>query len=275
MQHFTRSLTREIEVGGERLAITLSKEGVSVRPVGGRKPPYHMSWGAWLCACVNHSGDPAPTVEQVRQAFETVKAGAAKPKENPAASTDSKPAPPVPYMPPASPSTASDPTHLTTLLSRVDHWLMEHRRRFHHALLPGATAAECDSLATLLGQPLPEELRSWLSWHNGQSADIPGAFEQNWVLMSAKDIAETKKELDGEAHEGWQRAWVPFLDDEKGNYLCLDIHSPGCPVRECWQGRAEHGVVSPSLAAWVEDFVIALERGAYVEDPERGALVRS
>ena len=52
MQQFTRTLTREIEVAGERLALTLSKEGLSVRPVGGRRPPYNMSWEAWLCACV-------------------------------------------------------------------------------------------------------------------------------------------------------------------------------------------------------------------------------
>jgi len=53
MQQFTRNLTREIEVGGERLALTLSKDGLSVRPVGGRRLPYTRSWAAWVFAWVD------------------------------------------------------------------------------------------------------------------------------------------------------------------------------------------------------------------------------
>ena len=34
MQKFTRAITREIEVGGERLALTFTEQGMSVRPVG-------------------------------------------------------------------------------------------------------------------------------------------------------------------------------------------------------------------------------------------------
>src|SRR5579871_3746106 len=70
MQQFTRSLTREIEVGGERLAVTLSKEGLSVRPVGGRRPPHHMSWETWLCAVVAHAAGQEPTADEVHKAFE-------------------------------------------------------------------------------------------------------------------------------------------------------------------------------------------------------------
>jgi cell wall assembly regulator SMI1 len=92
--------------------------------------------------------------------------------------------------------------------------------------------------------------------------------------MSTREIADAKKELDAQPHEGWQHDWVPFLDDDNGNYLCLDLTSPGCPVRECWRGRSDHPVLAPSLSAWLADFVAALERGAYAEDPERGSLVR-
>jgi hypothetical protein len=76
MQQFTRALTREIEVGGERLALTLSKEGLSVRPVGGRRPPHTMSWAACVCACVSGAGGE-PTADQVEQALKAVRAGAA------------------------------------------------------------------------------------------------------------------------------------------------------------------------------------------------------
>lgn len=161
---------------------------------------------------------------------------------------------------------------MMVLLARLDQWLNMHRQRFQSALQPGATVAECDVLTDAVGKQLPAELRALLMWHNGQNADVPGAFEQNWILMSIEEIAESKKELDAQPHEGWHKDWLPFLDDDNGNYLCLDLGSPGSPVRECWRGRADHPLKSPSLIAWLEAFVNALERGAYVEDPERGSF---
>jgi cell wall assembly regulator SMI1 len=282
MQQFTRNLTREIEVGGERLALTLSKEGLSVRPVGGRRPPHTMSWAACLCACVSGAGHE-PAAEQVKQALESVRAGAAK-ADKEAPSGGHKPpetsdtAPSGGRKPPETSETRgayaprSDADKMTVLLARLDQWLNAERERFQQALRPGATAAECDALASDLGKPLPEELRALLMWHNGQTPDVPGAFEQSWMLLSTEEIAEAKKELDEHPHEGWQKDWLPFLGDDNGDYRCLNLGSPGCPVLECWRGRADHPVIAPSLSAWLESFVAALERGAYVEDPERGTL---
>jgi cell wall assembly regulator SMI1 len=280
MQQFTRNLTREIEVGGERFAITLSKEGLSVRPVGGRRPPHTMSWAACLCACVSGGGQE-PTADQVEQALRAVRAGAAKTAEKAAPSTERQ-SPDSALasggrQPPVSTEQGADAPRspgdkMTVLLARLDQWLNTQRERFQQALNPGATAADCDALAADLGKPLPEELRALLTWHNGQNPDVSGAFEQNWMLLNTNEIAEAKKELDEHPHEGWQNNWLPFLGDDNGNYRCLDLGSSGCPVLECWRGRADHPVVAPSLSAWLESFVAALERGAYAEDPERGTL---
>ena len=266
MQQFTRALTREIEVGGERLALTLSKEGLSVRPVGGRRPPHTMSWSACVCACVA-DGSHEPSDQQVREALKAVRAGAAKSMASaPTGETQVPPPSPVPR------AAASDSDKMMVLLARLDQWLNAERERFKQALQPGATTAECDALTAELSRPLPEELRVLLMWHNGQNPDVPGAFEQSWILMSSDEIAEAKKELDDHPHDGWQKNWLPFLGDDNGDYLCLDLGSSGCPVLECWRGRADHPVVAPSLSAWLEAFVTALERGAYAEDPERGTL---
>ncbi len=302
MQQFTRSLTREIEVGGERLAITLSKEGLSVRPVGGRRPPHTMSWQACMHACVTGVGRE-PSTEEIQQAVEAIKKGGPKPADQgttPATTASEQPASPAsehsaaPHTPPSSATTPESPASehsaaphtsseaasaamgdkITVLLARLDQWIKTHRHRFHKALRPGASAAELDQLAAALGKPLPAELRSLLTWHNGQNADVPGSFEQGWSLMSSQEIAEAKKELDAEPHEGWNKDWVPFLEDETGNYRCLDLSKAGCPVLDCWRGRADHPVVAPSLSAWLADFVHGLENGDYKEDSERGTLSR-
>ena len=60
-----------------------------------------------------------------------------------------------------------------------------------------------------------------------------------------------------------------FVDD-----FANDAAAPVCPVRAFWLGNKEHAVISPSLAAWLRDFVINVENGAYVEEPERGTFLR-
>ena len=70
--------------------------------------------------------------------------------------------------------------------------------------------------------------------------------------------------IHAEGHPGWQRSWVPFLDDDESDYLCLDAGQPGCPVRECWSGQPDHPTVAPSLQAWAEQFVTGLEVRARV-----------
>jgi cell wall assembly regulator SMI1 len=160
------------------------------------------------------------------------------------------------------------------VLGKIDQWLRQHRSRFHESILPGASPGDCEHLATTLGIRLPEDLHAWLTWHNGQNPDVPGALEQSWILMSVEEIIDAKKELDEEGHKGWEKHWLPLLDDDNGNYLCVDVATPHLPVLECWRGREDHPVISPTLAAWAHDFLTALEKGEYREDPERGTFMR-
>jgi cell wall assembly regulator SMI1 len=152
-------------------------------------------------------------------------------------------------------------------LARLDRWLARHRRRFHRGLQPSATAAELKTLDTALARPLPPELRSLLAWHNGQKGDFVGHFEGDWDLLSSAQIADAAKELPA--------GCMPFLGDDNGNYLCLDMRAAGPPVKAFWTGKPELEPVASSLTACLTDFVAAVERGAYHEDPERGTLFRT
>jgi cell wall assembly regulator SMI1 len=164
---------------------------------------------------------------------------------------------------------------MARLLARLDKWLAEHRPHFHRGLLPGATPAELEGLGQSLGVPLPESLKAWLAWHNGLSPDTTARFEEVWTLMNSGQIAEEKRELDADAADtGWQPAWIPFLDNDAGDYVCGDTAQAGVPVREFWQDRKEHAVVAPSLEAWLAERIEAMERGDYSEDPERGTFLR-
>jgi cell wall assembly regulator SMI1 len=179
---------------------------------------------------------------------------------------------PVSSTPPAS---ARDESSVPALLSHLERWLAAHRARFHRGLLPGAGDGDLATLKDALGGAVPHELADLLLWHNGQSPDVPGALENNWNLMSATEIVKAKRALDAQPPAGWRSGWVPFLDDDGGSYLVLDTTHPGNPVRAVWKGKPEHETVAPSLAAWLQDFVRAVEAGKYHEDSERGSFLRA
>jgi cell wall assembly regulator SMI1 len=259
MQKFTRALTREVEVVGERLAVTFSAEGVSVRPVGSRRPPATLSWAALVCA----AGQGEPAADRLAVALAALKGAQIAAKK-------SDPSPADPPQRPAAAQTAD----LPELLARLDAWLQKHRAGYHQGLQPPARADDLADLEKALGFSVPAELRTWLGWHDGQGEDLIGAFRESWKLMSARQIAETCSDLVADPEAGWQRGWVPVLDDDQGDYTCLDTQTAGHPVREVWRGQKDHPPVAPSLAAWTTAFVADVEAGRYSEDPERGEFLR-
>ena len=78
MQKFTRPITREIELGGERLALTFSEQGIAVRPVGSRKPPKEISWAGVLTHMTGPSAGTSPSPEQLSAAVEQLRGPGAK-----------------------------------------------------------------------------------------------------------------------------------------------------------------------------------------------------
>ena len=153
---------------------------------------------------------------------------------------------------------SENPEPLRAALQRIDAWFAKHRPRFAKGLHPGAAVAQLKGL--------PEELRTLLAWHNGQSDEIVGCFEEHWFLLSAAEIRAADVGIAG---------WFPFLDDDAGNYLCLDTTQTPAPVRACDLDEPEGAIVAASLTSWIAAFADDLEAGRYVEDPERGTLMRT
>jgi hypothetical protein len=92
MMKFKRPITREIELGGERVAVTMGESGVSFRPVGSRKPPRDLSWAAILCYATGQppitGTDTSP--ELITAALQTLKgAPGSSAKPSPEAATGS------------------------------------------------------------------------------------------------------------------------------------------------------------------------------------------
>jgi cell wall assembly regulator SMI1 len=253
MQKFTRALTREIEVGGERLAITLDEAGLSLRPVGSRKPAHELSWAAVVCALAASPSGAAPAEAELLEAIETLRGGAAGAKA-------------------ADPPAAPESEGVAELLARLDAWLKKNRKRYHKGLLPGADDKALAKLEKALGRAVPEGLAALLRWHNGQEEDMIGAFVESFNLMSADEIAAAYQERKGE--KGWDAAFVPILDDYQGDHVVLDARKPELPVREVWDGRDDHPEVATSMRGWLAMLLADFQAGKYHEDPERGEFMR-
>jgi len=171
----------------------------------------------------------------------------------------------------AGPEPADD---LAGLLKRLDAWLKKNRKNYWKGLNAGATAKDLSALEKELGFAVPDDLAALLRWHNGQDDDTPGAFVDEWRLMSAEQIATAKHDLDGAGEKAWRDGFVPFLENDRGDCVVVDTKSSGQPMRVFWGGKAEAEVAAPSLRAWLEQFVTDVEAGNYVEEPERGGFFK-
>jgi cell wall assembly regulator SMI1 len=272
VQKFTRPITREIELAGERIAVTLSAEGISLRPVGSRATPRTFSWAAVLGA-LGEAKDPTP--EQLTAAVAALRKPPAGKKAAPPAAAQEQ----ATHKEPAAKQAEGPADRLMELLGRLEKWLAAHRPRLLKNLRPGANEAELHALQARLGRELPAELRTLLTWRNGQGEEFAGRFEEDWLLMGTNEIVTAREELDKEAAgngagNGWKPEWVPFMDDDAGNYLFLDTSRHEPPVRAYWLDQDQQPQVAASLTAWAETFVKAVEAGEYEEDPERGTFLR-
>src|SRR5262249_22807777 len=114
---------------------------------------------------------------------------------------------------------------------------------------------------------------------NGQREGCAGALVERWRLMGTKRISDAIGEIRNErtgafAKSGWRRSYIPFLDDDFGDYLCLDTECRPAPVCEFRLGERTPSRMSCSLTTWLEEMVAALQKGEFVEDLERGTMLR-
>lgn len=161
------------------------------------------------------------------------------------------------------------------LVARLDRWLQAYRPDYRAGLAPGASAADIDEIARRVDGELPALLRDLLTWCDGQRADNFGSLEFYWALMSAREIASTlddmawfvgQHDIDG----FWGPGWVPFLANGFGDYVCIDLEGgfggiPGQILEHSHEDPVRY-ITHPSLEAWLETLVVAVESGMFGDD---------
>lgn len=162
--------------------------------------------------------------------------------------------------------------------------------------LKGATPAQLDALATLIGYPLPEDFRESFLIRDGfryRIAPYGAALSDSQFLLNLEGITREVKfwgeflREDPDHAAGarpdcrpagpvapimWSRGWLPFVGEGSGNHLCLDLDPPaGGTAGQVFDFGHEEGptrVFFPSFRAYMERFALDLKSGALRFDIE-------
>jgi len=117
------------------------------------------------------------------------------------------------------------------LFAKIDDWLSVHRPEYFSLLNPPASDYLFGALRSTAGIELPDPVKRFYEWHDGQQA---GTFDQlflNLTFMTLMEIATTHQMhqhvsvFDQWSEEHWQPCWVPFLSNGGGDYLCIATES--------------------------------------------------
>ena len=128
-----------------------------------------------------------------------------------------------------------------------------------YRLRKAAPPTAVTKLEETIGAFLPEEFRAYLVTNNGQTEGaetlVPPQeeFDAGYRLLGAKEILDQwrmmhKLKAGGDFEDDraspdkgiqsiwWDEGWVPFADNEGGDYICLDLH----PTKQGKRGQIIH-----------------------------------
>ena len=179
---------------------------------------------------------------------------------------------------------------MEAILKRIEAWFNEHLPEVLADLNPGASIGEIESLETKIGVELPNSLRKFYQWHNGQKGEIlTGLFYGlEWLSLESIYIEwESWSELEDEGfasmsgksfHPGLvkevyiNKQWIPFASDGGGNNLGIDL-DPGAQgtVGQVINFGADEDtkyVLADDFESFLSWFITQLESGNYIVDED-------
>ncbi|MFD6196409.1 SMI1/KNR4 family protein [Mycobacteriaceae bacterium NPDC060252] len=180
---------------------------------------------------------------------------------------------------------------MNPLIARLDAALRAVHPEFLAIHAPGATIEQIDALEALAGKPLPGTLRDLLAWHNGVGPrGVLATFAGPWNFMSVEQIIGAIEMLrDLLEHEPrwkewtwWGYDWIPFLEDNFGDHICVDLDGGGTlendgqpftggiagQIMQFDHAAAYRVVAAPSFDTWLTALVQAIEEHVLLPETE-------
>ncbi len=150
-------------------------------------------------------------------------------------------------------------------LAQLEAWLRTYRPAYLESLQQGASELALETFEARFKVQLPEACKLLYRWRDGQSPSDFSSLQGNRMFSSLAEITSIKDMLDGmigtdfDDPAWWQTAWVPFLANGAGDYLCLDTKTN--ELIAFWHDWDDRSREFPSLEAWLEELVRETQSG--------------
>jgi cell wall assembly regulator SMI1 len=147
---------------------------------------------------------------------------------------------------------------LLTALRHLEDVVARAKPELKKSLRKPASSASLKALekAVFGGERLPEDLRTWFSWHDGQTGFEGLSPEGAWTLMSVKDAIDTWRFLNHPKEDIGIRpkpTWLPLVYNGAGDHVMYET----APKRRgvlfrYWHDSKGGSVVAKNLADWAK-----------------------
>lgn len=119
-------------------------------------------------------------------------------------------------------------------------------------MLPSASATEMKKLNFIFGNKIPDAIKTWYGWHNGQSGEIEEGLgpEDNFRMLSIAEAVRAFKTYQKFVAKSGDRLGFPVLQDEALEYLVFDLKDQS--LYEWAEGKKAGKRVLKSLEDWVK-----------------------
>ncbi|GAA4115321.1 hypothetical protein GCM10022393_15460 [Aquimarina addita] len=108
---------------------------------------------------------------------------------------------------------------------------------------------------------MPDDLKLFYQWKNGQQQDSYEAFVNNSMFESLHNALEGNKELtrmigyDFKIENWWNAHWIPIFSNGGGSYICYDLKGVFTKetgqIIEFWHDYDDRQVISPDLSSFI------------------------
>lgn len=150
---------------------------------------------------------------------------------------------------------------MTETLESLDLHIKNLRPDFYGDLQNPLSLEALKALEQKYDIHLPQDLKAFYQWKNGQRNSCYEAFVNNSTFIPLEEALDTAQELtsmigtDFEIENWWNELWIPIFHNGGGSYICYDqggiFTGQGGQLIEYWNRDNDRNVIAPNLEGFL------------------------
>lgn len=166
------------------------------------------------------------------------------------------------------------------ILRALEEYLQKNRPAFYNELQSGLSPEAIAAQEARLGFEINPELKELYLWKNGQAYDSEQALQFNFYWLPLEAAVDRNLQL-REDHtqeqiekDWWNPKWLPVLDNNHGDHLCLDHHGiadgEAGQLVNYWGDWEDRSIEYPNLSSFLGIFLSSMQQEMWTYSEEDG-----